>query len=88
MQCSRIRLRAISRGIASNLTPRATNYLYRWYIRRLTLFFFYSYSNLEQFFFLNRVQNSNIISFTDAENNDFVWIVETAMFLLSEIGKI
>lgn len=24
------------------------------------------------FFFLNRVQNSNIISFTDAENNDFV----------------
>lgn len=74
MQCSRIRLRAISRGIASNLTPRATNYLYRWYIRRLTLFFFF-FTVIQiwnNFFFLNRVQNSNIISFTDAENNDFV----------------
>lgn len=73
MQCSRIRLRAISRGIASNLTPRATNYLYRWYIRRLTLFFFYSYSNLEQFFFFKScTEFEHYFVYLDAENNDFV----------------
>lgn len=75
MQCSRIRLRAISRGIASNLTPRATNYLYRWYIRRLTLFFFFFtviqiWNNF--FFFKSCTEFEHYFVYLDAENNDFV----------------